>query len=161
MEFFLPSSLPSPGISPHYWKWNTWCRRVPKFFRSSLVHLLGGDLDVFQRFDSSFTLQALGSPGKSEKPQKGATKKFIVSSGNFCFVEDEVLHACRRSAWFLDVTAKLWNHKSVRGYHQIFAGIHHLLASTGQLMPTDLLAVLFTPKMEIPLPRGLFIDCAF
>lgn len=75
-------------VSPHYHcSWNTWRRSVTKLlFRSSLVHLLGGDLDVFQRFDSAFTLQALGSPGESEEPQIGATKKSILSSGNFCFM---------------------------------------------------------------------------
>lgn len=50
-----------------------------------------------------------------------------------------------------DVMGKLWNHKNVRVYHQIFGGILHLLASVDHPMPTDLLVVLFTPKMGIPL----------
>lgn len=61
------------------------------------MHLLGGDLDAFQRLDSAFTLQALGSPGKSEKAQRGATKKLYSLFWELLLhVEAEVLHANRR-----------------------------------------------------------------
>lgn len=87
--------LPSPPshhrhicISPRYHcSWNAWCRQLTKLlFRSSFVNLLGGHLGIFQTLDSAFTLYTLGSPGKSEEPQRGARKKCVVSSGNFCFM---------------------------------------------------------------------------